>query len=42
MVMRGVQYEDSFGIAQVETLVGPSCCRTGIGVPTFGSTRAFR
>ena len=42
MVMRGVQYEDSFGIAQVETLVGPCCCRTGIRVPTFGSTRAFQ
>lgn len=42
MMMRGVQYEDSFGTAQVETLVGPCCCRTGISVPSLGSTRAFR
>jgi hypothetical protein len=42
MMMRRVQYEDAFGIPEIETFVGPCCCRTGIRVPTFGSTKATR
>ena len=42
MMVRRVQYEDAFGIAEVETLIGPCCCRTRIRVPTFESTKAIR
>lgn len=36
--MRGVQDEDSSGVAEIERLVGPCCCCARVGVPTFGST----